>query len=169
MKRLPQISAFVVLLATNMYGSSAWAKKVDVAAGLACTRLPQCIRFDDLYEGSLAFRKVFLSSLKRSGIQKPSWVPNGTFSQMVPIILGGVRYHIGNICQPHFCDHAINLLYSQTSNHVVGMYKKDGQSPSRWFGEPNQSERRVILDYSGISRKSILDVTYDTPLPVVIR
>jgi hypothetical protein len=82
------------------------------------------------------FRKM-CKSLK---VKSPWWIPNGVQTPMKPIIIDGLTYLQGSICEPHNCGmHFIEFVYFESNNRLVAKYKSPN-SDLVWFGDPNKSE-----------------------------
>lgn len=93
--------------------------------------------FDDLYQNNSKFRFVLELSLNKIGVNNlPWWIPKGTQSTLVPVQKNNnITYIYTTICEPHNCGpHIIYILYQQSNNRLIGIYKNEAEKKLILFG-----------------------------------
>lgn len=95
----------------------------------------------DLAKKNAKFKSDLSLAFNRLGIKQPYWVFSGVESPLSPIKINGTSYVYGSVCKPHQCDdHALNYLYDQQTNHLVGMYQSDDSNMKLIGDNPTQEE-----------------------------
>ncbi|MFA6067691.1 hypothetical protein AKG95_18515 [Janthinobacterium lividum] len=107
-----------------------------------------CPYFPDVYKADYAFRKAFNVGLKKAGLKRQRWVPNGVASPLKPVEIDGKARLLSSVCEPHNCGHRYSILYDPAERSMTGVYiGSDGKGGSRtvYFGEPSIAEADLLL------------------------
>lgn len=106
-----------------------------------------CPYFPDVYKADFAFRKAFNEGLKKAGLKRERWVPNGVASPLKPVEIDGKARLLSSVCEPHNCGHRYSILYDPVARSMTGVYiGSDGKGGSRtvYFGEPSIAEADLL-------------------------
>ena len=61
------------------------------------------------------------------------------------LVIGGARYRLADVCQPHDCgDNSLVVLFSPGAQRAWGLLKEDGRR--RFLGKPDEAVRRVLAN-----------------------
>ncbi|APA69253.1 Ivy family c-type lysozyme inhibitor [Janthinobacterium sp. 1_2014MBL_MicDiv] len=114
----------------------------------SCDGSSACPYFPEVYKADYAFRTAFNVGLKRAGLKKQRWVPNGVTSPLKPIEIDGKALLLTSVCEPHNCGHRYSILYDPAQRSMTGVYigsDDKGGVRTVYFGEPSIAEADVLI------------------------
>lgn len=107
-----------------------------------------CPYFPDVYKADYAFRKAFNVGLKKAGLKRQRWVPDGVASPLKPVEIDGKARLLSSICEPHNCGHHYTILYDPAERSMTGVYMGSdakGELRTVYFGEPSIAEADLLF------------------------
>ena len=107
-----------------------------------------CPYFPDVYKSDYAFRKAFNIGLKKAGLKRQRWVPDGVASPLKPVEIDGKARLLSSVCEPHNCGHHYTILYDPAERSMTGVYMgSDAKGGLRtvYFGEPSIAEADLLF------------------------
>lgn len=114
----------------------------------SCGGGTDCPYFPEVYKEDHAFRGAFNVAIKKAGLKRQRWVPNGVTTPLKPIEIDGAARLLTSVCEPHNCGHHYTLLYDPSDRSMVGMYVgSDGKGGVRtvYFGDPSIAEADLLI------------------------
>ena len=113
----------------------------------SCDGSAACPYFADVYKADYAFRQAFNVALKKAGLKRQRWVPNGVTSPLKPVEIDGKARLLSSVCEPHNCGHRYSILYDPAERSMTGVYMgSDAKGGLRtvYFGEPSIAEADML-------------------------
>lgn len=113
----------------------------------SCDGGATCPYFADVYKGDYAFRTAFNVAIKKAGLKRQRWVPDGVTSPLKPVEIDGKARLLSSVCEPHNCGHRYSILYDPVARSMTGVYMGSdakGQLRTVYFGEPSIAEADLL-------------------------
>ena len=113
----------------------------------SCDGSAACPYFADVYKADYAFRQAFNVALKKAGLKRQRWVPNGVTSPLKPVDIDGRARLLSSVCEPHNCGHRYSILYDPATRSMAGVYlgsDAKGELRTVYFGEPSIAEADLL-------------------------
>ncbi|MEG0885950.1 MAG: Ivy family c-type lysozyme inhibitor, partial [Janthinobacterium sp.] len=107
-----------------------------------------CPYFPDVYKADYAFRKAFNVGIKKAGLKRQRWVPDGVASPLKPVEIDGKARLLTSVCEPHNCGHRYAILYDPAARSMTGVYvgsDHKGGVRTVYFGEPSIAEADMLI------------------------
>ena len=107
-----------------------------------------CPYFPEVYNADPAFRSAFNVALKKAGLKRQRWVPDGVTTPLKPVEIDGKARLLSSVCEPHNCGHHYTILYDPAERSMTGVYVgSDGKGGVRtvYFGEPSIAEADMLI------------------------
>lgn len=114
----------------------------------SCDGSAACPYFPEVYRADYAFRSAFNIALKRAGLKRQRWVPNGVTTPLKPVEIDGKARLLSSVCEPHNCGHRYSILYDPAARSMTGVYVgSDGKGGVRtvYFGDPSIAEADLLI------------------------
>lgn len=146
-----------------------FAKTIRTEIALECKNSNKCPYFFDLFKGDVDFHKSFNDAIKAAGIDGPDWLSSGVSSPTIIVTIKGKKLLLSSVCEPHNCPHEFTVSYDPKNKYIVGMYQPDDLKESPvWFGQPDDSIKKLIIDFNNPSSRlsAILDNGTGANLPI---
>lgn len=106
-----------------------------------------CPYFADVYKADYAFRTAFKVAIKKAGLKRQRWVPDGVTSPLKPVEIDGKARLLSSVCEPHNCGHRYSILYDPATRSMTGVYlgsDAKGEARTVYFGEPSIAEADLL-------------------------
>ena len=113
----------------------------------SCDGGASCPYFPDVYKSDYAFRQAFNIGLKKAGLKRQRWVPDGVASPLKPVEIDGKARLLSSVCEPHNCGHRYSILYDPAARSMTGVYMGSdakGELRTVYFGEPSIAEADLL-------------------------
>ncbi|MGK5079027.1 Ivy family c-type lysozyme inhibitor [Janthinobacterium sp. HLX7-2] len=113
----------------------------------SCDGNSTCPYFPEVYQADYAFRSAFNVALKKAGLKRQRWVPNGVTTPFKPVEIDGKARLLSSVCEPHNCGHHYTILYDPADRRMTGVYVgSDGKGGARtvYFGDPSIAEADML-------------------------
>lgn len=113
----------------------------------SCDGGSSCPYFPDVYKADYAFRTAFNVGLKKAGLKRQRWVPDGVASPLKPVEIDGKARLLSSVCEPHNCGHRYSILYDPVARSMTGVYMGSdakGELRTVYFGDPSIAEADLL-------------------------
>ncbi|NHQ93088.1 Ivy family c-type lysozyme inhibitor [Janthinobacterium lividum] len=143
---LPLFMGAAVALAV-MPAQARTSKLSLIEQAQSCDGGHTCPYFPDVYKADYAFRTAFNVGLKKAGLKRQRWVPDGVASPLKPVEIDGKARLLSSVCEPHNCGHRYSILYDPVARSMTGVYMGSdakGELRTVYFGEPSIAEADLL-------------------------
>ena len=118
-----------------------------IADAASCQKVGDCPYFFDVVSGDKEFKKKIDDFMKLPETINESWIPEGTASPSLPIILNDLTYVLFSTCQPHNCgSNSYVLAYQLKTNKLMGLHI-DADNKKTPVNSPSEDEIKLMIDF----------------------
>jgi hypothetical protein len=139
-----------------------------IADAESCKNMSDCPYLFEMVSGDSDFKVAMNKFLNLPQTSKFSWIPEGTTTPSLPVILNDNTYILFITCQPHNCgDDGFVIAYQAKTNKLVGLHTFRESKKVIPINSPSEDEISMMTSFDNGELEKIgnkLPITYDKEL-----
>lgn len=152
MHRAAQAIALAIFIQTVTL-NPLMAQSNSAAAAARCTKEPhECPYFFDVFKNDKTFREKLLAALRKAGLRRPDWLPDGVATPFAPVEINGETAIVSTVGEPHNAPHHFAVVYyplqGRKQGRLVGKYYSE-EGEEMTFGGPEPVEVGLLDEPPG--------------------